>query len=464
MKKEKFWLVSYIILLIFSLSVQMRTSSAIDNSPIWQALDFDFNQPGARSRGIGGAFVGLADDASAAIANPAGLAQLNKIQIYTEGRFTDNDSSDESWGSGTEAHIQNDDITDFSYFALSVPLPISEGYTITATAFYNKLAHQEGKLRTDSFDFPIDYIQGNNRITGEDNFFDYTASNDLNIDEFGLGIASSFWKGKIMVGGSVSLVHLDLDNNFVGTNDGIIVNSVAVTESINTHGSDSKTAWHFGVLFRPTERLSIGLNGNIMPKIRYDTQYNNILTFTGFTFDGDDAIPQYDINSFEEGQTLNIPNSYSFGAAYRITNYWTVLVEGKYIGFSELDDDFQRNWHGGGVTFGENTGKYEIDNIWEPHLGTEYIFNLKETPIALRLGTYYEPSHSLDFDAPKDSNIYGAEVARAMENVLDGGDDVWHITVGTGVVLMNKLQLDVAADLSDDGNQNTFVASAVYQF
>src|SRR5439155_7323916 len=39
-------------------------------------LQFNFGNPGARSLGMGGAFLGLADDASAAEANPAGLTIL----------------------------------------------------------------------------------------------------------------------------------------------------------------------------------------------------------------------------------------------------------------------------------------------------------------------------------------------------------------------------------------------------
>ncbi|MFN2441641.1 MAG: hypothetical protein ABR517_03050, partial [Thermoanaerobaculia bacterium] len=36
-------------------------------------LTFNFRNPGARSLAMGGAFLGLADDATAAEANPAGL-------------------------------------------------------------------------------------------------------------------------------------------------------------------------------------------------------------------------------------------------------------------------------------------------------------------------------------------------------------------------------------------------------
>ena len=55
---------------------------AIDNTPLWQGVDFDFSQPGARSRGIGSAFVGAADDATAAVTNPAGLVQLPEMQAH----------------------------------------------------------------------------------------------------------------------------------------------------------------------------------------------------------------------------------------------------------------------------------------------------------------------------------------------------------------------------------------------
>jgi len=49
-------------------------------------LQFNFGNPGARSLGMGGAFIGLADDASAAEANPAGLTILRKPEFSIEAR------------------------------------------------------------------------------------------------------------------------------------------------------------------------------------------------------------------------------------------------------------------------------------------------------------------------------------------------------------------------------------------
>ena len=50
-------------------------------------LELGYSNPGARSLGFGGAFVALADDATAAYANPAGLVQLTRPEISIEGRL-----------------------------------------------------------------------------------------------------------------------------------------------------------------------------------------------------------------------------------------------------------------------------------------------------------------------------------------------------------------------------------------
>ena len=62
---------------------------AITNDEINAAVKFNFSVPGARSRGLGGAFISVADDATAAFTNPAGLMILSKPEISLEGQFSD---------------------------------------------------------------------------------------------------------------------------------------------------------------------------------------------------------------------------------------------------------------------------------------------------------------------------------------------------------------------------------------
>ncbi|MBK5259493.1 MAG: hypothetical protein JJE51_07850, partial [Thermoanaerobaculia bacterium] len=74
--------------LLFALVALLALPVAAQNTDIesLSGLQFNLGNPGARSLGMGGAFLGLADDASAAEANPAGLTILRKPEISIEGR------------------------------------------------------------------------------------------------------------------------------------------------------------------------------------------------------------------------------------------------------------------------------------------------------------------------------------------------------------------------------------------
>ena len=62
-------------------------ADASAQSSLQVPIQFDFINPSARSLALGGAFVGLADDATAALVNPAGLIGLTRKEISIEGRF-----------------------------------------------------------------------------------------------------------------------------------------------------------------------------------------------------------------------------------------------------------------------------------------------------------------------------------------------------------------------------------------
>src|SRR6266851_1389396 len=77
-----------VMLAVAALMILVATSVSAQNTDIesLSGLQFNFGNPGARSLGMGGAFLGLADDASAAEANPAGLTILRKPEVSIEAR------------------------------------------------------------------------------------------------------------------------------------------------------------------------------------------------------------------------------------------------------------------------------------------------------------------------------------------------------------------------------------------
>src|ERR1043165_7697093 len=80
-------------------------------------LQFNFGNPGARSLGMGGAFLGLADDASAAEAHPAGLTILRKPEVSVELR-----NSVEQQTFTTSGEYPNLVRTDFNHYSQRAPI------------------------------------------------------------------------------------------------------------------------------------------------------------------------------------------------------------------------------------------------------------------------------------------------------------------------------------------------------
>ena len=80
------------LLLLLATLVIARPVAAGDagltNTETFSGFQFNFNNPGARALGMGGAFVAVADDATAVVANPAGLTILQRPEISAEYKYT----------------------------------------------------------------------------------------------------------------------------------------------------------------------------------------------------------------------------------------------------------------------------------------------------------------------------------------------------------------------------------------
>jgi len=62
-------------------------SVCLTNEEIFSQFSFNFITPGARAIALGGAFIGLADDATAVESNPAGLTTLAAPEISNEFQY-----------------------------------------------------------------------------------------------------------------------------------------------------------------------------------------------------------------------------------------------------------------------------------------------------------------------------------------------------------------------------------------
>src|SRR5690242_5581446 len=192
-------------------------------------LQFNFGNPGARSLGMGGAFLGLADDASAAEANPAGLTILRKPEVSVEGRNFEEQQLFST--SGTFPNIARTAFTHYSQrvdltFA-SVVVPVKNRFTFGL--YYHEPLRNEGsgqvvpvrnqftgEVKTDVPDFF--FIPAKSQVTDEAGCnAERKANGDLaclqytilpflsalKVQERTVGLAGAFQVGKFSFGATV---------------------------------------------------------------------------------------------------------------------------------------------------------------------------------------------------------------------------------------------------------------------
>ena len=76
------------LLVLAPVTLATAGDKGLVDSETFSGFQFNFNNPGARALGMGGAFVAVADDATAVIANPAGLVILQRPELSAEVKFT----------------------------------------------------------------------------------------------------------------------------------------------------------------------------------------------------------------------------------------------------------------------------------------------------------------------------------------------------------------------------------------
>jgi long-subunit fatty acid transport protein len=104
-----------------------------------RANQYNITGAGARAAGMGGAFIGVADDATAIVWNPAGLTQLERMEVSVVGRyaFETADYSDKNNPSNNQSEKQTHPVFNFGSFA--VPFSIGQVKGVFAAAYQRQL-------------------------------------------------------------------------------------------------------------------------------------------------------------------------------------------------------------------------------------------------------------------------------------------------------------------------------------
>lgn len=416
------------------------------------AVQFNFAAPGAANLALGGAFIGLAFDGTAAYTNPAGLTHILDPELWLEARhwsythvFTDRGriAGPEPTGrppdtiAGLRAGEATDRVAGPSFASYVHP-----GKDWSFALFAHKLLDFEASFSTQGA--YLELIRSQQPlglgVLGERSARLAALRNrmDAEIDSYGLAAARRAGRG-VSLGASVSYARLRLDSlaeRFLPPLfcDAPVCPPLGESELANSQtqaGDDGDWSFSLGALWQSPDRTwSAGAVFRRGPGFDLATRSRS-------------ELPRDDPLFFEplDGRgVFHVPDVYGVGLAWRPTDRYTVALDYDRVEYSDLLDDFTDIFRLDTLFPGADPelGAFRIDDAHEIHLGGEAWIPRGDRAISVRLGLWYDPDHTLRFEG---ENV-------AYRAVFRGGSDQVHWTGGLGVAF-RALQLDVAFDHSE---------------
>ena len=437
--------ISPVVLLL--IAVAGVSTGAWAQNDLQGSFEFSLSNPGARSMGFGGAFAALADDGTAAFANPAGLVQLAEPEVAVEVRgrrystpftaggriFGDPTDVGLDTANGLREGRSSADVAGLSF--LSFTQPLGRG----ALAFYrHELANFEFSGAMHGL-FSGPWPELGILVRRE---FDQRRVTDLEIvsyglagaysvnDDLSLGLGVAYYDGTLssstgvyyLAGGASTVEEAFAAVPLVPAN---------LNYEVLLAAEDGDWGLTGGLLWRFTESWRLGGFYRQGPQIEVSTRLTagaaNIFGITP----GLSAI----VNS----GPLALPDVLGLGFSYRSPGEnLTLALEWDRIRYSSM------------IGFFSDTPFNELEDADELHLGAEWVFVRNSPVVALRAGAWLDPAH----------RIHNAS-HHVLRAVLPPGEDEVHLAVGLGIALPD-FQLDLAVDLSDAVHSGSL--SIVYSF
>lgn len=424
----------FLLVVICCLFICSSNVFAITDEEIFRNFQFSFVNPGARSGAMGGAFIGLADDATAAEANPAGLTILTKPEVSFEYRNTQFDATRldqfNSVGQSSDLAVtvlsENtlEDLNQPSFLAVVFPIGRS-----TLAFSRQEISRTEGGIDDVTL---ID-------LQSQSFFFGTTAAQDQKIVNYNFSFGTKLGD-HFSIGATGRYSQLDWTasvQNFFFDSTG----APFFIFGTNLDDSDSAFAWNLGALYT-SSIFSFGAVYKKNPKFEVeDVESGPLAPHPGpFT------------------NVLKVPDTFGLGVSVKPNDKITIVADLVRVKNSDLTEDINVNRHFfTAIVDGEIN--YKVDDAWDAHVGSEFVVFAGTVPIALRAGYYHVSSTSLVVDSAPGYNALGQEVVNGLFSEREGEH---HFTIGNGFVFGPHFQIDWAVDLANVPDQ--FILSTVVRF
>lgn len=384
------------------------------NEELFREYQFNFSLPGARTNAMGGAFIGLADDASASFANPAGLAFLRETSLQMEFRSRFLHRLAGALSGPTHFAYEQEERQFQNLSFLSVNTRFREWYlALFHYRFMDESQERQFVSRTLSGNLEtISVLDVQLRLQGASQ---------------GIGLARRHREFKF--GLSVAYARLEAGTAF--TREQVQIRPEFGERFSHSHldEADRRLAWTAGMLHAWKEWLSWGAVVRIHPTFHMRGHVEDVEN--GQTV----RIAEFDI-------PFVVPDVYGFGTRWRPHNQLSLLLDWQYLTYSEIVAE--------GIVIVESPETdraeyYTMKDIQEIHLGGEWLIPHAAHVYALRAGFYRNPPHVVQYIGadPVQAALFSRERSRG-EN---------HLTFGGGWAFQNRINLDFSANLWSAGRE-----------
>ncbi len=406
---------------------------AVTDEEIFRAFSLNLTTPGARAMGMGGAFIGRADDATAAETNPAGLTILARPEISLEYRHRDKRRTNTTI---TNIPITNLDanpsppdigidfgLADFnasdsldSVDALGFASYVHPFENWTLGLSRHVLIDVDATVVGEVSASPFHFIEANS----------FAGSAEIENVNYGISVATKV--GDIVSFGATLKISDFSIRSDVGARQkaqpqfGQHFTSVYDTD-------DVKVGLNLGVLVKPTSWVSIGAVYKYDPSFELRTVVTNIDRPTG---------PEQVVSNVD----FDVPDQLGAGLSVSGGDF-TVNLDVIRVLYSQLEDvqaGFSLFTHL--LSFPLDQLVFKIDDGTDIHIGGEYLVRSQSAVLAFRAGFYRQSRNLFYFSkAPEAGDflvpIFGTEAP----------DPLNHVTIGGGVTF-NRIQFDLAGDFA----------------
>ena len=444
-------------LAVFTVAVLAAGSGQAQETP--NTFEFSFSNPGARSLGLGGAFVALADDATAAFANPAGLVQLIRPEVSAEGRYWSFSTPYTAGGryegqptglgldttDGAKIARSTESVSGLSFLSFVYP----KGRWSLAL-YRHQLAKFSARTETQGL-FHLDDTgmydarQIDRKWETDLDIVSYGVAGGFRITErFSIGLGIVFFDGRMTAPFEWNVVSGESLATIFGPNP-------YDPERIVAHGGmysdDTDWGWSAGALWNFSDLWSIGGFYRQGPEL--ELTYDFFAGPLGWIIRPD--ISDGTLFLRVKGDVF-YPDVYGLGVAYRSRGgRLAVSFEWDRVEYSSILGDFVPVYAGGIDLDPDADLELATDDGDELHLGAELVFFDQKPVVAFRAGIWLDPDHRFR------STIDDAE----HRFLFPSGEDEVHVAIGFGLAF-ESFQIDAAADFSS--LVDTFSLSAIFSF